>query len=396
MKSLSIKKGHLKSKVQVPSSKSYANRALILTAILEKSPALHNLPHATDVTNLLNCFRKIGLIIQMDQETLKITNSFPACENSGHELEVGDGGTTARFLGAMLLLGKEAYTLKLGKRLKDRPWNEFLEIVHSLGGKAELSGDRLKLQGPIKLPPTLEIDCSKTTQFATAFQLISFGKSVKIIPQNLRSSISYWQMTEKLLLDITSNNDYSIPLDWSSASYPLAFAALNQKIEFPGLKKDNYQADSKFLTILEKYNFVSYSADGSVIVTPVKASGALVFDMSDALDLVPALSFFLAHIPGKHQLSGIENLVHKESDRLNEVIKLLKIFEKESSTDGYSLFIEGNELRIDRPVNLEIADDHRMVMAGTLFLLHHGGGTIKPYEAVEKSYPEFFDLIISS
>jgi 5-enolpyruvylshikimate-3-phosphate synthase len=34
-----------------------------------------------------------------------------------------------------------------------------------------------------------------------------------------------------------------------------------------------------------------------------------------------------------------------------------------------------------------------MVMTGTLFLLHHGGGTISPSEAVCKSYPDFFNLI---
>jgi 5-enolpyruvylshikimate-3-phosphate synthase len=44
-------------------------------------------------------------------------------------------------------------------------------------------------------------------------------------------------------------------------------------------------------------------------------------------------------------------------------------------------------------VDLDLPDDHRMVMTGTLFLLYHNGGTIRPAEAVNKSYPSFFEII---
>ncbi len=392
MKSLKVNKGLLNSEVNLPSSKSYANRVLILAAVLPKSPALHHLPKASDVTNLLNSLKVIGLKIENKNDVVKFTNTFPACETTPKELDVGDGGTTARFLATMLLLGKQSYTLKLGKRLKNRPWKEFLDLATSLGAKAELNNDRLTVQGPIKLPAILEIDCSKTTQFATAFQLIGFENKTKIVPVNLKSSESYWQMTESLLKEMKEMENYTVPLDWSSASYPLAFAALNQNIVLKGLRNDENQADSKFLEILNKFEAVSYAEDGSIIVSPVKKYLSLNYDVSDALDLVPALSFFLGHIPGKHKLSGIQNLIHKESDRLNEVIKLLGIFGKQATTDGMTLIIEGNASLISDPLDLIMADDHRMVMTASLFLLHHQGGTISPAEAVEKSFPDFFQL----
>jgi 3-phosphoshikimate 1-carboxyvinyltransferase len=395
MMSLSIEKGTLNSKVNLPSSKSYANRALILAAIINKPIAIENLSHATDVTNLILCLKKIGLTIKNDNGILRVSNSFPACELQGAELDVGDGGTTARFLAALLLLGKSPYTLKLGKRLKDRPWNEFIDLATSLGAKAELTGDLLKLQGPLILPLELKIDCSKTTQFASAFQLIAFDKSIKVIPVNLKSSISYWQMTEKIMSDMKKEEIYQVPLDWSSASYPLAFGALNQEIIFPGLKPDSFQADGKFLEILKKFHAISFSIDGSIQVVPHRSSEALNYDVSDALDLVPALAFLLCHIPGRHQLTGIGNLIYKESDRLNEVISLLKIFEKHAFTDGASLWIEGNESRINKRIDLKLVDDHRIIMTGALFLLHHAGGTIEPSEAVKKSYPDFFKIIKS-
>lgn len=393
MKSLKVNKGLLYSEVNLPSSKSYANRVLILAAILPKSPAIHHLPKASDVTNLMSCLKVIGLKIENENNVLKFTNSFPACESGSKELDVGDGGTTARFLATMLLLGKQSYTLRLGKRLKDRPWKEFLDIAIALGAKAELNNDKLTVQGPIKLPAEVEIDCSKTTQFATAFQLIAFDNKTKIVPVNLKSSVSYWQMTENLMKMMNGVANFTVPLDWSSASYPLAFGALNQRIAFPGLMEDENQADSKFLEILKMFDAISYDEAGSIIVSPVKKLLSIKYDVSDALDLVPALSFFLSHIPGRHQLTGIQNLIHKESDRLSEVIKLLEIFGKNASSDGMTLIIEGNASLITDRKDLMMADDHRMVMTASLFLLHHQGGTVSPAEAVEKSYPDFFELI---
>lgn len=200
-------------------------------------------------------------------------------------------------------------------------------------------------------------------------------------------------MNEKITNDLKSDS-YAIPADWSSASYPLAFAALNHKISFPGLHHDDFQADAKFLSILKKYNAVTETSQG-IEVSPAKTEGDLHVDVSDSLDLVPTLGYFLSHIKGRHLLTGIENLVHKESDRLTEVIKLLKIFGRHAEVKDNALIIEGHHTLIHEEQKLVLPDDHRMVMVGTLFLLHHHGGTIYPAEAVKKSYPEFFDLISS-
>ena len=395
MQSLSLNNGMMREKVHVPSSKSYANRALILSALLDNAPLLKNLPLASDVTILLEALNKVGLIIEKTDGDILITNTFPACEIKGVEIEVGEGGTTARFLAALLLLGKMPYQLILGQRLKARPWQEFIELVGSLGGKANLKDNVLSLQGPIQLPVELKIDCSKTTQFASAFDLISINAKTKVIPLYLSSSQSYWAMTEKMVKAMAGMESYSIPLDWSSASYSLAFGALNQKMDFPGLFPDELQADAKFFQILEQFQAVTLNENG-IAVIPLDEHHSLKFDVSDALDLVPTLGYFLAHIEGLHELNGIQNLIHKESDRLGEIIKLLKVFDREAHTDGKSLFIKGDKNRIKEKRDLSLPNDHRMVMTGALFLIHHGGGTLAPVTAVEKSYPEFFDLIISS
>lgn len=393
MQTLRIKKKSLLKSIDIPTSKSYANRALILCSILQDSPFIHEIPQATDVSNLLACLKEIGVAFQYDENQIKFLNSFPACEKKEEVvLSVGEGGTTARFLAVMLLLGKQRYTLKLGKRLKDRPWSDFIATARSLGAFAELKEDLLIIQGPAAFSTELYIDCSLTTQFASAFQLILHEERTVVIPTHLSSSQSYWEMTKEIQRKLKGLSRYHVPRDWSSASYPMVFAALNHEIHFPGLYYDEFQADAKLFHLLKSLDCLSESESG-IVVKPIESEKEVHLDVSDCLDLVPALAFLLSHIEGKHSLKGIGNLVYKESNRLEEIIKLLETFKRSSFSKEDVLYISGKKEKISSSVDLIMPDDHRMVMTGTLFLLHHFGGSITPAESVNKSFPGFFNII---
>ena len=392
MKSLRLNPGLLPSTVTVPRSKSYANRALILAALAPQPITLSHLPTATDVTILLSALLQIGIKIQ-GSSSLLISGSFPNIESpQGATIQVGEGGTTARFLACLLLKGSAPYRLVLGARLKERPWEEFITQVQALGGKASLVDDLLTLQGPVRFPFSFEVDCRRTTQFATGLQLACGWSGEKVIPTNMDSSESYWDLTQSVISSFKANSSFEIPADWSSASYPLAFGALNQEINFPGLFYDQFQADAKFLDLLKKLGALEEHAEG-IRVRPHQNSFDVSFDVSDCLDLTPALVFLLAHVKGEHIISGIRNLRHKESDRLQELDKLLRAFSRETRLTENSLEFSGSTHKCSDAKTLYLPDDHRMVMTAALFLKHHSGGVLSPIEAVNKSYPEFTDLL---
>lgn len=388
MKTLKIKKGGLPARVEIPPSKSYANRALILAALKNGSVELRNIPEATDVSNLIQALKKIGLQIRESDGNLFVENSFPECEKEEGLIDAGEGGTTARFLAALLTLGKKKHSLKLGSRLKDRPWDEFLSTCKTLGVSASLNHDILQIQGPMFVPKKLPIDCQRTTQFATAFDLIL--PDGVVTPLNLESSESYWRMNSPLKAFIAQHTVYEIPADWSSASYPLAFAALNQEIFFPSLKYDPFQADAKFLSVLKEIALVKISDEG-ISISPQKTDKPIRLSMNDCLDLFPAMVFLAAHLDGRHELTGLSNLIHKESNRLDEMCRLLEVFGRKFTVRGDVLSLEGHSGVVGEK-SLTLPDDHRIVMTAALFLRHHGGGTINRPESVAKSYPHFFDL----
>jgi len=395
MKNLILTSGSLPKIISIPRSKSYANRLLILAALSKSKKKIKYLPTSTDVTNLIRALEKVGLEFHYGQNEIQVMNSFPECEKSRTDevvdVSVGEGGTTARFLAALLLLGSKKYQLSLGNRLKNRPWQDFVDLAHQLGAEIDLNDDLLSIQGPIKIKKDISVDCSKTTQFASGLQMIFSKFGFKVEPQNLSSSKTYWDLTENLIESFNQCEEFEVSLDWSSASYGMCFAALNHEIFFPNLKHDPLQSDAKLLQILNDFGCVSVTENG-ISVFPVKKYKSIHIDVEDCLDLVPTLAFLLSHITGTHVLIGIGNLVHKESDRLEEVIKLLAQFDRSAQRVDDSLVLLGNSNKLNTQKKLVLPDDHRMVMVGALFLRHHGGGEIAPAEAVEKSYPDFFEL----
>ncbi|MFL5783995.1 MAG: hypothetical protein ACJ76H_05240 [Bacteriovoracaceae bacterium] len=388
MPTLRIDKGGILPSVTIPSSKSYANRALILASIKKSPVTIQNIPKADDVVHLIRALKNIGLEIEQSGAEVIFRNSFPDCEKADRDIEVGEGGTTARFLATMLLLGKKKYHLKLGQRLKARPWQEFLELAKELGAFAELKDAVLTVQGALTAPSSLAVDCSRTTQFATGLDLI-LGNT-KVTPKNLESSQSYWAMNAPLKEHFRNHNHYRVPSDWSSAAFPMVFAALNQKVFFPELADDLYQADSKLTGVLQNLGSLQRNADG-MTVSRVTKNQNIKLDMSDCLDLFPAMIFLLSHVEGKHELTGLTNLAHKESDRMKEIEKLLSAFERKFQSTEKSITIEGSN-KICGPKDLHLPDDHRIVMVAALFLRHHSGGTLDHAESVNKSYPGFFEI----
>ena len=107
--------------IKVPTSKSYANRLLILSSLYPEEFFLRDVNSCEDVAYLVQALKKIGIEIEHDGHNLRIKGCFPTCEfdlGQALDLDLGNGGTTVRFLLPFLSLGKRLYRLKLGNRLR--------------------------------------------------------------------------------------------------------------------------------------------------------------------------------------------------------------------------------------------------------------------------------------
>src|SRR5690606_11765606 len=117
-------KSSYKTKINVVTSKSRANRMLFLAAIDEREIILNGIPNSSDVNDMLRCLTDIGLVIEKTDDQVVIKNSFPACEDNSNQpvvVKCGYGGTTTRFLSALLALGKKRYYLEAEGHMRSRP-----------------------------------------------------------------------------------------------------------------------------------------------------------------------------------------------------------------------------------------------------------------------------------
>ena len=113
-------------------------------------------------------------------------------------------------------------------------------------------------------------------------------------------------------------------------------------------------------------------------------------DATDTPDLVPALAVAAAVHPGTTRITGAARLRLKESDRLSAVAQMLRALGGRAEETADGLMIEG----VARLKGGEVdgQNDHRIVMAAAIAATVAAGPVrITGAEAVEKSYPAFFD-----
>lgn len=389
--------------IELPGSKSHANRALIVGAIKGKGFTVYNLPESTDVTNLLNCLKSIGLNLKEENSSVTFLNSFPDCEIETNSdvinLKTGDGGTTNRFLLALLSLGHKTYRLIPSEKMRERPMDDLLMPLKNLNVKIEatLADAWISIQGPALVKPNqkIEIDCTKSTQFASAMMLAFSSREVIFDLKNIQASEAYIEMTKYVLGQIKDKNTYTVPVDFSSASYPIALALIHGRVLIRNCKEiDSTQADSAFIKLMKDSGADISWTDEGLLVTSKNKLAPFKIDGSKFPDLVPTLAFVASHLDGESVLSNLSVLRHKESDRIEQIIYLLKTLGVNFSFDS-----KKDELTINgknRPypnATLKTARDHRIVMTAYLFLRANSGGFLSEFNCVEKSFPRFFILL---
>ncbi len=123
----------------------------------------------------------------------------------------------------------------------------------------------------------------------------------------------------------------------------------------------------------------------SVAPAPLKA---FHFDATQCPDLFPPLVALAAYCHGTTVIEGVHRLAHKESNRaltLQEEFAKLGI---EVSLQDDLMMIKGGSVKGN---HVHSRHDHRIAMAcGVAALKAEGATTIDEAEAVNKSYPQFW------
>ena len=347
--------------IELPISKSIANRLLILQAIHGDGLMTVSCDMPDDVRIMSEAIRLLG-------------------ERREARIDLGNCGTAMRFLTAYCAqLEGQTVILDGVERMRYRPIGQLIDALREIGADIAYLGEEgfppLRIKGCIlDKHRIITLNNPQSTQFLSALLLI--GANV-----HTNSTSPYITLTREIIesyLQRVRRANYSeqserttaqrstvsianeIEKDWSAAAFWYEYVALyGGEITLPGLFRDSLQGDKVVADIFAHLGVsTQYTEEGIVIYSsPLHPTPyTLHQDFASCPDLYPAVALTCECLGIELHATGVESLPLKESDRLCAV--------REHRTDH----------------------DHRMAMA-----LLIAGYEVDDTACISKSYPQFFE-----
>ncbi|KAE8453351.1 hypothetical protein EG329_010212 [Mollisiaceae sp. DMI_Dod_QoI] len=428
---------NLKVEVTPPGSKSVSNRALVLAALGTGSCRIKNLLHSDDTEFMLTAIAKLGGATYSWEdagEVLVVQGKGGDLTASPSELYIGNAGTASRFLTTVVSLCKpssvSSTVLTGNARMKVRPIGPlvdslrangvaitYLEKEHSLpldvpasggfsGGEIELAAtvssqyvSSLLMCAPYaKKPVTLRLVGGKPISQPyidmTTAMMASFGINV------VRSK------TEDHTYHIPSGvyrnpPEYTVESDASSATYPLAVAAISgTTCTVPNIGSKSLQGDARFaIDVLRPMGCTVVQSDYTTTVTgpaPGHLKAIEEIDMEPMTDAFLTASVLAAVAKGTTRIRGIANQRVKECNRIAAMKDQLAKFgiTCRELDDGIEIDGRPHTSLSDPADGVYCYDDHRVAMSfSVLSVAAPKPVLITERECVGKTWPGWWDIL---
>lgn len=420
-----VRRSMLKGEINAPPSKSYTHRAIAIASLGGKSEVRYPLI-SEDTKATISAANCLGAVIEYDADRNKIAIEGVEGEPGTPEdvINAENSGTTLRFFTAISSLCEGVTVLTGDASLRLRPNTPLLNSLNDLGSEAfSTKGDGtppIVVKGKLEGGKTV-MDTQISSQFISALLITCplAAKNSYIVANNL-ASVPYMRMTLEVLEQVGieipiarlpsvagSNNfsfhiegskryelrTFTVPGDFSSASYLLAAAALTDSEITVGNLFPSAQGDSRIVELLNDMGTeIRWNMEtGFVNVKGVKAEGlkGVAVNMRENPDLVPTIAVLAAVADGTTEIMDVAHLRYKETDRLRIVTEELRKMDAKIEERKDGLLIEGKALKAAK---VHSHGDHRLAMALSLAALCTRGETvIEDVECTGVSYPSFFD-----
>jgi len=413
----------------VPSSKSYTQRALILSALTDGATIIKNPLDCDDSFHLRNCLRRLGAEVDDVNPNQWLIGQIPLAGSENNpssktiDLWCENGGTVLRFLAPLVMLIDQEIILDGNDRLKQRPLHSIIQAMDSIGIVVSFPGKENCL--PLKLhrkkfsddsrffSTPIELDPRLTSQLLSGFLMVCPLLSNTSILRLTNKPVSkpYVQMTIEMMQlfgydkihildDLTisvnpgtySRETISIEKDWSSAATILTAQWLTDcLIHIDGLNNKSIQGDRQITQFLQTLKNASKKECNH-------------FDITDCPDIIGPLTIAALFANNmKTIIFGLEHTKIKECNRPETLCRELTKIGATISEKGNSLIIEPltNNQNIKKPKHIPLPsnspllldpeEDHRMAMAFGLLSLKMKKIEIKDKGCVSKSFPAFWE-----
>lgn len=417
----------LQAAVRVPGSKSLTNRALLVAALADGPTRLTHALFSDDSRHFVNALLALGFSVETDAEALTIAvrglaGRIPA---RAAELFVGNAGTAARFLTAMLTLGQGVYVLDGEPRMRERPIGDLVLALRALGADVAPVHDnvgpdprawcpplRVVAAGLLGGPTQVKGDIS--SQFLSGLLLAApYARNpVTIDVVGTLNSQPYVDLTLALMADFgviverdgyrrftvapgryAPRDPYVIESDASAASYFFALPAVTGgRVRVLDIGRDSKQGDVDFVDVLAELGCTVTTGAGWIeVAAPAVGLRGVDVDLRHIPDTAQTLAAIAPFAATPTTIRGIASARVKETDRVaamaTELARLgVRVEERH---DGLTIWPAGSLT----PAVVQTYNDHRMAMAFALTVLRAPGAAIADPGCTTKTFPGYFSVL---
>lgn len=422
-----------------PGSKSVSNRALLLAALSHGTCRLRNVLFSDDtqvMMNALRALRSADFSYEDGGQTLVVYGHGGRVHapEGDDALYLQNAGTAARFVTAVACLqpaSARAVRLTGNARMQQRPIGPLVDALRANGTAIAYEGRDGCL--PLRVPAgglrggRMQLAADVSSQYVSAILLTAPYAAEEVTLELVGGKVisqPYIDMTIAMMgafgvcVERERGDDgalrdvyrvprgtyrapalYEVESDASSATYPLALAAITgTQCTVPTIGHASLQGDARFAAdVLRPMGCVVEQTATSTTVTgpppgQLRALGAVDMEaMTDAF--ITAAVLCAVARGGATRITGVANQRVKETNRIRAVVDELAKFGVGARELDDGVEVHGTELAQLRAAEVHCYDDHRIAMAFSVLgaVAPMPGTTLLEKRCVEKTWPGWWD-----
>ncbi len=393
--------------VPLPGSKSITNRALILAALSERTVTLHQALFSQDTRLMVEALRALGFGVETDEPARLVRIAGRGGEIPAREarIDVGNAGTVARFLAALVCLRPDGvYDFSGDEAMGRRPIGALLDALAAQGAQATARSFPFTLRTAGLPGGAVELDASESSQLLSALLMVAPHARTPLRVRLKGPTVSrpFVEMTERMLEQFAAQPaGYAIEVDATAASYFLALPLVaGGHVSLTGLRTvQSLQGDIGFVSVLHRAGLAVTEAgrgEEASIATGAPRRGVTA-DFNAFSDTFLTLAAIAPLLDGPTRITGIGHTRRQETDRVAGAARELRRLGQEVIEEEEALTIVPRPLQPD--IEIETYNDHRFAMSFAILGCHDLRGDGRPWLWIRhpgccaKTFPDFFDVL---
>ena len=414
----------LRGSFKLIGDKSISHRSIMFSSIAKGSTKISNFLMGQDCLSTINCFRKMGVDIDIDQNNVIVKGrGLRGLKRPSDILDVGNSGTTIRLMMGILAGNEFESTIVGDDSIGRRPMKRVTDPLRLMGceiqGKDDANYTPITIKGgnltgiDYKMPvasaqvkssiilaslyansPSTIIEKAKSRNH-TEIMLNSFGADIKSNDLNINITP---------IDELYSIGDISVPGDISSAAFIIVAASIVKGSEVTILNVGLNETRTGILDVLKNMNgnfevfnrrLVGGELVGDIVVRYSEDLASTTIDsdlIPRLIDEIPVIAVLATQANGDTIIKDAKELKVKESNRLQAVVDNLKRMgaDIEELEDG--MIIKGK--RKLKGAKISTFNDHRIAMAFSIAgLICESDVELDNTMCIDISFPGYFELL---